>query len=178
MLTDRTLDENLDRVDYYALLGVARDATAERIREAFHKFALRFHPDQHVEDPKQQARAGRIFKRGSEGYRVLLNPGLRARYDEALGRGQVRLTPEAERQEPVAETRSTEAAALEPLPADLAPLFTQAEAALAKGDIKNAKAFLQIVSRRSTHPKVKLLLKEILEAEKALLSRRGPGQKG
>lgn len=166
MLTDRTLDENLDRVDYYSLLGVPRDATADRIRDAFHKFALRFHPDQHVDDATQQGRSLRIFKRGSEGYRVLLNPVLRARYDTALGRGEVRLTAEAERKETVAEA-AVAAPSHEPLPADQQTFFEQAESALKKGDVKNAKAFLSIVARKSTHPRVKQLLKEILEAEKA-----------
>lgn len=93
MLSDKLLDEHLDRMDYYALLGVARDDAAARIRDAFHKFALRFHPDQHMDDPAAQKRALRIFKRGAEGYRVLLDPVLRARYDTALARGEVRLSP-------------------------------------------------------------------------------------
>jgi preprotein translocase subunit Sec63 len=70
MLSDRVLDEHLDRIDYYTLLGVARDAAPLGIRDAFHRFAMRFHPDQHIGDDGAQARAGRIFKRGAEGYRA------------------------------------------------------------------------------------------------------------
>ena len=87
----------LFRSDYYAILGVPRDARAEQVREAFHRFALRHHPDQHVDAAGGAARALRIFKRGAEGYRVLIDPLLRARYDAAVARGEVRLTPEAER---------------------------------------------------------------------------------
>ncbi len=169
MLSDKMLDERLDKVDYYALLGVARDEGVARIRDAFHKFALRFHPDQHLDDPDAQKRALRIFKRGSEGYRVLLDPVLRARYDDALGRGEVRLSAEAERQETVREAQ----VALpdeDPLPPEVQPIFDQATAALARGDLKNAKAFLLLVAKRSSQAKVKRLTKEILEAERA----RGP----
>lgn len=171
MLSDKLLDEHLDRMDYYALLGVARDDAAARIRDAFHKFALRFHPDQHMEDPAAQKRALRIFKRGAEGYRVLLDPVLRARYDTALARGEVRLSPQAERQASVQESRVATADEA-PLPADLQPLFDQAAAALARGDLKNAKAFLMLVAKRSSQPQVKRLTKEILEAEKARAQRR------
>ncbi len=171
MLSNRVLDEHLDRVDYYSLLGVARDADAAQIREAFHRFALVYHPDQHVDDPDEAERALRIFKRGSEGYRVLLDPVLRARYDAAMGRGEVRLTPDAERKAVVQEARV--AAAVEaPLPADVAPLFEKASEAFKRGDLKNAKAFLMLVTRKSSHPRVQALTREILEAERAAIRAR------
>lgn len=168
MLSDRLLDEQLDRVDYYSLLGVARDADASHIRDAFHRFALRYHPDQHVEDPAEATRVLRIFKRGSEGYRVLLDPVLRARYDAALSRGEVRLTPDAERKAVVQEARVARSVEI-PLPADVAPLFEKASEAFKRGDMKNAKAFLLLASRKGNHPRVTALTKEILEAERAAL---------
>lgn len=171
MLSDHVLDEHLDKVDYYSLLGAARDATPEQIREAFHRFALRYHPDQHVDDAAESARALRIFKRGSEGYRVLLDPQLRARYDTALGRGEVRLSPDAERKAVVAESRVS-AAVEAPLPSDIAPLFEKAMESYKRGDLKNAKAFLLLVSRKSTHPRVQALTRELLEAERATLRRK------
>lgn len=171
MLSDRALFEHLDRMDYYAILGVARDATADQVRESFHRFALRFHPDQHVEDASAAARAVRIFKRGSEGYRVLLDPVLRARYDAALARGEVRLTPEAERTQVVQEQRVA-AVSDAPLPSDIAPLFEKAHDAFKKGDLKNARAFLMLVSRKSNHPRVQSLTRDILEAERTALRRR------
>lgn len=171
MLSDRVLDEHLDRIDYYSLLGVARDAPAAQVRDAFHRFALRFHPDQHVDDPDGTARALRIFKRGSEGYRVLLDPVLRARYDTALGRGEVRLSPEAERKA-VAQEAKVAAVSEAPLPTDVAPLYEKAHEAFKKGDLKNAKAFLMLVARKTSHPKVQALTKDILEAEKRILTRR------
>lgn len=171
MLSDHLLDEHLDRVDYYSLLGASRDANAGHIRDAFHRFALRYHPDQHVDAPAEAARVLRIFKRGSEGYRVLLDPVLRARYDAALTRGEVRLTPDAERTAVVQESRVVAAVEV-PLPADVAPLFERAADAFKRGDIKNAKAFLLLVSRKSSHPRVQSLTREILEAERAALRSR------
>lgn len=171
MLSDKLLSEQLERLDYYAILGAARDATADAIREAFHRFALRFHPDQHVGDEASQERAARIFKRGSEGYRVLLDPAMRARYDAGLARGEVRLTQETARRSVVSEAQ-IKAVAEEPLPGDIKPLFEQAQAAFTKGDLKNARAFLMLVARKSSHPKIQQLTREILEAERAMLRRR------
>jgi curved DNA-binding protein CbpA len=167
LLPDRVLDQRLDKVDYYSLLGVSREATAAEVRDAFHQFALAYHPDQHPDDPDGAKRALRIFKRGTEGYRVLLDPVLRARYDAALGRGEVRLTPEAERRAVVAEARVTtvngEATAL---PAEHQPLFDKVREALSKGDLVNARAFMTLLGRKTTHPKVQALTRELLEAEK------------
>lgn len=171
MLSDRVLAENLDRIDYYTLLGVARDAPLNQIRDAFHKFAIRFHPDQHVDDHDTQQRVLKIFKRGSEGYRVLLDPVLRARYDAALARGESRLTPDTERVKVVGEAKVS-AVADEPLPRDVQPLYDQIADSLRRGDVKNAKAFLMLLGRKSNHPKVQALAKDVLEAEKNLLRRR------
>lgn len=170
MLSDHVLDQHLDRIDYYTLLGVARDAPTDGVRDAFHRFAMRFHPDQHIGDDAAQLRAARIFKRGAEGYRVLIDAVLRARYDAALGRGEVRLTQEAERKAVVAEAKAQTAEA--PLPPDVKSLYEKAKEAFDKGDLKNAKAFLTLVTRRSTHPKVQGLARDVLEAERNALRRR------
>jgi curved DNA-binding protein CbpA len=171
MLSDRVLDEHLDRIDYYSLLGVARNASDGQIKEAFHRFALQYHPDQHLGDAAGATRALRIFKRGSEGYRVLLDATLRARYDAGLARGEVRLTAEQERRQVVQETRVA-AVSEAPLPPDVAGLFEKSNEAFRKGDLKNAKAFLMLVSRKSNHPRVQALTREILEAERSTLRRR------
>lgn len=168
MLSDNVLEEHLDRVDYYSLLAVPRDADATAIREAFHRFALRYHPDQHVDAPDTAARMLRVFKRGSEGYRVLLDPLLRARYDSALARGEARLTPDAERTSVPQEVRVSIPAEA-PLPPEIAQLFEKAHEAFKRNDLKNAKAFLLLVSRKSNHPRVQNLTREILEAERNAL---------
>jgi DnaJ-class molecular chaperone len=81
----------LDSVSYYDLFRVARDATPDGLRDAFHAFAEDFHPDVHAwRHPNEQAAIGYIFKRGTEAYRVLSDPQLRVRYDEALANGILR----------------------------------------------------------------------------------------
>lgn len=82
----------IDDSNYYEILGVLEIADAMSIKQAFHQFALAFHPDQHVESPAPVQEAVRkIFKRGAEGYRVLSDAGLRAKYDLAVAQGVLRL---------------------------------------------------------------------------------------
>ena len=60
------------KIDYYKVLGVARDATANEIKQAFRKLALEFHPDRHAQSSIQsQESAGRRFRQVSEAYEVL-----------------------------------------------------------------------------------------------------------
>lgn len=63
--------------DYYAILGVARDASAEDIKRAYRKLARESHPDTNQHDPHAEER----FKQVSEAYQVLSDPEARQRYD-------------------------------------------------------------------------------------------------
>ncbi|HSP42154.1 MAG TPA: J domain-containing protein [Luteolibacter sp.] len=63
--------------DYYAILGVPRDAGAEEIKKAFRKLARKHHPD--VAEDKQSAEGK--FKEINEAYEVLGDPAKRAKYD-------------------------------------------------------------------------------------------------
>jgi DnaJ-class molecular chaperone len=81
----------LDSVSYYDLFRIPREASPDALRDAFHAFAESFHPDVHQwRHPTEQAAIGYIFKRGTEAYRVLSDPHLRVRYDEALSNGILR----------------------------------------------------------------------------------------
>ena len=66
--------------DYYAILGVAREASPEEIKKAFRRLARKHHPD--VAKDKQGAEAK--FKEINEAYEVLGDPEKRRKYD-ALG---------------------------------------------------------------------------------------------
>ena len=88
-----------------------------------------------------------------------------------MGRGESRLSPDAERVQVAGEVRVASVSE-DPLPSDVLPLYTQAADSLKRGDVKNAKAFLMMVSRKSNHPKVQALAKAVLEAERDLMRRR------
>ena len=63
-------------IDYYAALGVPRDATGEQIKRAFRKLAMQVHPDV-TDDPKAEEK----FKSVNEAYEVLSDPQKKAIYD-------------------------------------------------------------------------------------------------
>jgi DnaJ-class molecular chaperone len=65
--------------EYYGVLGVARDASADDIKKAYRKLALQWHPDRHTDDKRAEAEAK--FKRIAEAYEVLSDPDKRSRYD-------------------------------------------------------------------------------------------------
>jgi molecular chaperone DnaJ len=70
--------------DYYAELGVARDATSEEIGHAFRKLAARYHPDRNPSDKAAEEK----FKGIAGAYNVLNDPKARATYDRG-GQAQV-----------------------------------------------------------------------------------------
>ncbi|MCB9377236.1 MAG: molecular chaperone DnaJ [Holophagales bacterium] len=63
--------------DYYEVLGVAREATAQEIKRAYRKLAIQYHPDKNPGD----AVAEEKFKQAAEAYAVLSDPQRRASYD-------------------------------------------------------------------------------------------------
>src|SRR5258705_12158511 len=62
--------------DYYAVLGVRRDANAEEIKKAYRRLARELHPDVNP-DPVTQER----FKEITQAYEVLSDPEKRQMYD-------------------------------------------------------------------------------------------------
>jgi molecular chaperone DnaJ len=65
--------------DYYAALGVAKDADAAAIKKAYRQLARELHPDKNPGNTQAETR----FKEVSEAYDVLSDPSRRAEYDEA-----------------------------------------------------------------------------------------------
>lgn len=74
--------------DYYEVLGVAKDATADQIKSAYRKLAMKYHPDRNPDNPEAKEK----FTEISEAYEVLSNPEKRQRYDQ-LGHEGVNFGP-------------------------------------------------------------------------------------
>jgi curved DNA-binding protein len=64
--------------DYYKILGVERKASADDIRSAYRKLAMKYHPDKNPGDKKAEDK----FKDINEAYQVLSDEQKRARYDQ------------------------------------------------------------------------------------------------
>ena len=62
--------------EFYALLGISRDASEAEIKKSYRKLAMEYHPDR---NPSPQAEAK--FKEITEAYEVLRDPQKRAAYD-------------------------------------------------------------------------------------------------
>ena len=67
--------------DYYAILGIAKDADEEAIKKAYRKAALMWHPDRHQNDKEI---AEKKFKEISEAYEVLSDKSKRGIYDQVF----------------------------------------------------------------------------------------------
>src|SRR5690606_27537650 len=65
--------------DYYAVLGVPKNATPEDIKKAYRKLARQYHPDANPGNKRTEEK----FKEVSEAYDVLSDPKRRKEYDEA-----------------------------------------------------------------------------------------------
>lgn len=68
----------MDYKDYYKILGVERKASADDIRSAYRKLAMKYHPDKNPGDKKAEDK----FKDINEAYQVLSDDQKRARYDQ------------------------------------------------------------------------------------------------
>ncbi|MDD4776745.1 MAG: molecular chaperone DnaJ [Fermentimonas sp.] len=64
--------------DYYEILEVSKNATAEEIKKAYRKKAIQYHPDKNPGDKASEEK----FKEAAEAYEVLSDENKRARYDQ------------------------------------------------------------------------------------------------
>ena len=64
--------------DFYKVLGVEKTASAQDIKKAYRKLALKYHPDRNPNNKQAEEK----FRQVSEAYEVLSDPDKRAKYDQ------------------------------------------------------------------------------------------------
>jgi molecular chaperone DnaJ len=64
--------------DYYEVLGVSKDASADDVKRAYRRMAMKYHPDKNPNDKDAETK----FKECAEAYEVLSDPQKRQRYDQ------------------------------------------------------------------------------------------------
>lgn len=64
--------------DFYEILGVSKNASADELKKAYRKMAIKYHPDKNPDDKEAEDK----FKEAAEAYEVLNNADKRARYDQ------------------------------------------------------------------------------------------------
>ena len=66
-----------DKRDYYEVLGVGKNATDAEIKKAYHKLAMKYHPDKNPGDKTAEEK----FKEANEAYEILSDPDKKDKYD-------------------------------------------------------------------------------------------------
>ncbi|MEQ7802334.1 molecular chaperone DnaJ [Pedobacter sp. ASV1-7] len=67
----------MSKRDYYDVLGVSRSTSADEIKKAYRKLAIKYHPDKNPDDKAAEEK----FKEAAEAYEILSNPEKKQRYD-------------------------------------------------------------------------------------------------
>ena len=68
----------MSKRDYYEILGVSKSASADEIKKAYRKLAIKYHPDKNPGDKTAEEK----FKEAAEAYEILSDNDKRARYDQ------------------------------------------------------------------------------------------------
>lgn len=68
----------MSKRDYYEVLGVTKNSSADEIKKAYRKKAIQYHPDKNPGNKESEEK----FKEAAEAYEVLSNPEKRQRYDQ------------------------------------------------------------------------------------------------
>jgi DnaJ-class molecular chaperone len=155
----------LDKVSHYELLGVQPGSGGDALKRAFQGFAATFHPDVHMHRSREERDSvNKIFKRGTEAYRVLSDPALSARY-EAQVTGQPARASATTRPAPLppqaaARTGNT----IPPASAGSRPGTSSKTAARLEDCVKNPKARpyaqqAEALAKKGENGKAKLQLK-------------------
>lgn len=83
-------DNGPEKKDYYAILGVPRNASQEDLRRAYREAALRLHPDRNVAPGDTE-----LFLETNRAYEILIDPESRRQYDIELAEAEAAMISEA-----------------------------------------------------------------------------------
>ena len=151
----------LEQLDYYTLLQIENDANTDQVRQAFHRFAGKYHPDRFLGGGAEQSkidRASQIYRRGAEAYKVLIDSQRRKLYDAGLARGQLRFDANAEQPAAPAVVGQWPIKVKNPV---ARPFATKAEQAFKAGDFGAAKVNLKLaLAKDAGNEQIQLLLAE------------------
>lgn len=68
--------------DYYEVLGISKDSSEAEVKKAYHKLALKYHPDRYAGKPESEKKAAEEkFKEINEAHSVLSDKEKRQNYD-------------------------------------------------------------------------------------------------
>ncbi len=67
-----------EKKDFYEILGVNKDASADEIKKSYRKLAMKYHPDRNPDNAKAEEK----FKEAKEAYEILSDAQKRAAYDQ------------------------------------------------------------------------------------------------
>jgi DnaJ-class molecular chaperone len=129
------IHRDLEHYSYYQLLNLTAEAGPDDVRRAFHRMAISLHPDRYHShsDATLRQQVYAIYKRITEGYRVLMDAELRREYDLLLAAGTKRLVkkerPQRGPKRPEAELENPQAR----------KFFLLAQDAAGRGDKKGAR---------------------------------------
>jgi curved DNA-binding protein CbpA len=118
-------------MNFYAVLGISRDADDETIRSAYRILARRYHPDRGAGSSSEK------FRQVNQAYETLINPGTRQSYDLSL--------QWAQRQVPVRVERKV--AHWESLPREDAGLFGRVAAPASPSVFRNSAGLDEFFDR-------------------------------
>ncbi len=95
-----TLYELLERLDYYQLLLIPRDAAQADIEPAYRGASRAYHPDRcaRLGDTALTRKANNIYRLISEAHKILQDPDKRSLYDQELSEGNLRLSEEGRKE--------------------------------------------------------------------------------
>lgn len=75
---EKEKDTVMAKRDYYEILGLKKDATAEQIKAAYRKLALKYHPDRNPDNKEAEEK----FKEAAQAYEILSDAQKRKQYDQ------------------------------------------------------------------------------------------------